>query len=98
MYEYEEIKKDEALAYAKSIGASYHETSAKNSVGIEVKLIFLILQELFYFIGLNILDPDLKNRSDSEDIKFDLKLRNNKIVLNNEENKTEKDNKKKCCK
>lgn len=36
MYEYEEIKKEEALTYAKSIGASYHETSAKNSVGIDV--------------------------------------------------------------
>lgn len=36
MYEYEEIKKEEALTYAKSIGASYHETSAKNSLGIDV--------------------------------------------------------------
>jgi len=36
MYEYEEIKKEEALAYANSIGANYHETSAKQSFGIEV--------------------------------------------------------------
>lgn len=36
MYEYEEVKKDEALAYCKSVGASYHETSAKESVGIDV--------------------------------------------------------------
>lgn len=41
MYEYEEIKKDEALNYAKSIGASFHETSAKNSVGITVRLIIV---------------------------------------------------------
>ena len=49
-------------------------------------------------IGLNLLDPDLKNKTDSEDIKFDLKLRNNKIVLNKEVNKENKENKKKCCK
>ncbi len=39
MYEYEEIKHEEALAFAKSIGASYHETSAKNAIGIDVRLI-----------------------------------------------------------
>ena len=44
------------------------------------------------------MDPDLKNKSDSEDIKFDLKLRNNKIVLNKETNKESKEDKKKCCK
>jgi len=55
MYEYEEIKKEEALSYAKSIGASYHETSAKNSVGIDVSIIILflgnILFDRFEFIG-----------------------------------------------
>ena len=40
MYEYEEVKKDEAMNFAKTIGASYHETSAKNSIGIEVRLIY----------------------------------------------------------
>lgn len=49
-------------------------------------------------IGLNLLDPDLKNKSDSEDIKFDLKLRNNKVFLNKETNKQDKEAKKKCCK
>jgi hypothetical protein len=49
-------------------------------------------------IGLNLLDPDLKNKSDSEDIKFDLKLRNNKILLNKDTNKESKEIKKKCCK
>lgn len=50
MFEYEEIKKEEAISYTKSIGASYHETSAKNSVGIDVKnfLYFIIFYRNYF--------------------------------------------------
>jgi hypothetical protein len=51
MYEYEEVKNDEVLNYGKLIGAFYHETSAKNSVGIDVmKLFTLYYIILYYFI------------------------------------------------
>jgi len=40
----------------------------------------------------------MKNKTDCEDIKFDLKLRNNKIMLNKEIDKESKEDKKKCCK
>jgi hypothetical protein len=102
MYEYEEVKNDEVTAFAKSIGAAYHETSAKNSIGIDVSNKYLniyikLYKDLFYFIGLNILDPELKNKTDDEDIKFDLKLRNNKIILNDDKKKSFYEEKKKCC-
>jgi len=48
MYEYEEVKKEEALTYSKSIGASYHETSAKNSVGIDVIITSIKLGIILY--------------------------------------------------
>ncbi len=47
MYEYEEVKKDEALNYGKTIGANYHETSAKNSVGIDVITTFILYLKIF---------------------------------------------------
>ena len=56
LYEYEEIHKDEAMEYAKKIGASYHETSSKNSVGIDVKNFFeIFFLKLFFEIFVEFL-------------------------------------------
>jgi len=46
------------------------------------------------------LDPELKNKKDAEEIKFDLRLRpnNNKITLEKNEDNTDTQKKKKCCK
>jgi len=50
---------------------------------------------MFYLIGLNFLNPDLKSKSENKDIKFELI---NKIVLNKQSNPINKENKKRCCK
>lgn len=48
-YEYEEVPKKEAEDFAKSIKSEFKETSAKEGTGVE---------ELFYEIGLKILEPE----------------------------------------
>lgn len=51
---------------------------------------------MFYNIGLNFLDPELKNKKEIEEIKFVVRP-NNKFVLEKDKEIDESKKKKKCC-
>ena len=89
MYEYEQVKKDVAEEYAKSVNGAYRCVSALKSSGIN---------ELFEFVGMCLLknegkEPILEDYNKSEN---DKKNNKNEFTLKKEEKKDEKQ-KKKCC-
>ena len=78
LYEYEEVKEDEAREWAKGIGAVFELTSAQNNTGIN---------DLFLNVGYKYLDPKFKpeieigNKEDKENKEETKEDNNNKIVL-----------------
>ena len=102
LYEKREVSNEEGEEFAKSIGAIFASTSAKNDSGINF---------LFENIGRKILEPDFDFFAAEQKKKDDYKKKkkkedeeNNKAInnKNNNANKivklnTQKDKKKKCC-
>jgi len=102
LYEKREVTNEEGEEFAKSIGAIFASTSAKNDSGINF---------LFENIGRKILEPDFDFFAAEQKKKDDYKKKkkkeddeNNKAInnKNNNANKivklnTQKDKKKKCC-
>ena len=85
-YENEDVKDGEAKEFAKSIRAIFKKTSAKLGNGID---------ELFKIIGKQYLNPELSiysNLTKEEQIKYEDKIKIEKIKSQN------KNNKKRCCK
>ena len=81
LFEDEKVPEDEAIKFAKEIGAIFRLTSANRNIGIE---------DLFKSIGCAILDPDYIDDNNSDNNK-----RGDSIKLDKKVNKDKK--KKKCC-
>ena len=102
LYEKREVTNEEGEEFAKSIGAIFASTSAKNDSGINF---------LFENIGRKILEPDFDFFAAEQKKKDDYKKKKkkedeeNNEAFNNKNNNankivklnTQKDKKKKCC-
>ena len=79
LFQDEEVTEDEAKKYAKSIGAVFHLTSCKESIGID---------ELFLECGKKYLEVNnLVNKADDKEKKEKIVLDKKKIVNNKDEKK-----------
>ena len=86
LYEHEQIKKEDAEEYAKSINGQYRCVSALDSTGIN---------ELFLCIGKTLLNTEEVESPLEEETS---KKNNNEFTLKKEEEEKPKKNKKaKCC-
>ena len=83
MYEFEEISKDDGIAFAKELNAIYKRTSAKLGEGID---------DLFKTVGKQLLHPDSEITSNMT--KEELKNHGDKLKREQIKNKQ---NKKGCC-
>ena len=83
------MTKEEAKEFAKSIGATFRQTSALSKVGIE---------ELFNELGKRFLDSDFSNNrinSENKEIKVEEEREKGVKLSNEKETETEKAKKKK---
>ena len=85
MYQFEEVTKDEGLAFAKELNAIYKRTSAKVAQGG-------LIDELFKDIGKKILHPD--NEITSHMTNEELKNKGEKLQREKIKNEQKKRN---CC-
>ena len=79
----EQVKESEARSFAKEIGAVFHLTSCKESIGID---------ELFEECGLRFLESNNLIRAEVKN-----QNKNDKFGLNNDNSKNNDEKKKKCC-
>ena len=107
LYDDQEVKEEDAITYAESIGAIFQTTSAKSNTGIDM---------LFKNVGRKYVDPDFDYKAEEDNDKelYNIKKeKKNKIkkeqMFNNDENDTSitstklyndintNKNKKRCC-
>ena len=96
MYESEQVNEESGRGYAKEIGSIFKLTSAKNSSGIEVNLLFICTQDLFKSVGLKFIDPEYSEDKTEEDIDKE-KIRRNTVRISQIPKKDEEQAKKGCC-
>mmetsp|Transcript_22983 Transcript_22983/g.23929 ORF Transcript_22983/g.23929 Transcript_22983/m.23929 type:complete len:215 (-) Transcript_22983:70-714(-) len=86
MYEYQEVPDNLVMEFCEENDYLFKETSAKNGSGVD---------DMFFSIGLKLVNPEYSSQHQSEELKVEYKLKN---VVNLTPKEDDRKKKKKCCK